>query len=171
MVRGRGRTLRSRFQLNNGRGSAAYRGPAKYEDIVLGFRGTDSSVNVKVDLKFKRVSTASSFWYEYAETLKQTISWRKCVRKCIVNENEVNPLNIPSMKIHSGFIEAFEDIRGQLLETVLTAYHRILKRRKTPRFYITGHSLGGALAQLCGLCLEILFGHRSPIHSLVVFVF
>ena len=77
------------------------------------------------------------------ESFINTKRWIKCVRKCIVNKKEINPLNIPSMKIHSGFYESFKDIRQQLLQTVLTTYYRIIKKKKIPRFYITRHSLGG----------------------------
>jgi len=101
------------------------------------------------------------------DSLAHSMQWRKCVRKCIVSKKELNPLSLPAVKVHSGFYQSFADIRQQLLQTVLTTYYRIYKSGKIPRFYITGHSMGGALAQLCGLCLEILFGHRSPIHIYV----
>ena len=35
------------------------------------------------------------------------------------------------------------------------------------RFFLTGHSLGGALAQLCDLMLQILFGHKSQVYIYV----
>jgi len=144
----------------------------KFVDIVLGFRGTDSSVNVKLDLKFKRLPVSASFWYGRGEhslgdVLTQSISWKKYVRADIVRmdtaHSSLNPLNLPNMKIHSGFYQSFADIRQRLLQTVLSLYTQIMRRKRTPRFYISGHSLGGALAQLCALWMDILFGHRSPV--------
>ena len=143
----------------------------KYIDIILGFRGTCSSVNVKLDLKISRTVVDSSFWYgvNLDESLKSTKEWKKCVRKCIVKREELNPLNLPSTKVHSGFYESFKDIQQQMLQTILLQYYQITQiKKKIPRFYICGHSLGGSLAQLTGLFLDVCFGHKSPIHSLVV---
>jgi len=43
----------------------------------------------------------------------------------------------------------------------------LFKKKKIPRFFVTGHSLGGAIAQLCGLYLHVLFGHRSSVYIYV----
>eukprot|EP01083_Nonionella_stella_P169486 574809_1 len=157
------------YPNRRGRGAAP---KVKYVDIVIGFRGTDSSVNVKLDLKFRRMSIDPSFWYEMAldASFTEREEWKTCVRPCLVDyddHKEDNPLNIPYMKIHSGFYQSFKDIRNELMHTVLTTYYQIMQRNRTPRFFVTGHSLGGALAQLFGLCLEMLFGHTSLIHVYV----
>lgn len=50
-------------------------------------------------------------------------------------------------KVHRGFATAFEAVRKTILEEVLPGYDRY-------RIWITGHSLGGALAILCASNLE-----------------
>eukprot|EP01084_Bolivina_argentea_P320594 556273_1 len=73
------------------------------------------------------------------------------------------------MKIHSGFYESFKDIRNELLLTILNIIykHRNNNNKKILRLFLTGHSLGGALAQLCGLNFEILFGNKLIINIYV----
>ena len=54
------------------------------------------------------------------------------------------------VQVHSGFIDAYLDIRTQI--------HNHYKQHKDlPKVLITGHSLGGALATLCALDLQYNF--------------
>lgn len=77
--------------------------------------------------------------------------------------------------IHEGFLIAYSNIRSRLLESVVSLYQRQLKksihRWKTstehgkdskaffslPKIYLTGHSLGGSLAQILALDLSCNF--------------
>lgn len=59
----------------------------------------------------------------------------------------------PGMKAHRGFYNAYVSVRDQL-------WNILDKYEKTPKIFITGHSLGGGLSQLCALD----FAQYNPIH-------
>ncbi|MEL6135893.1 MAG: lipase family protein [Cyanobacteria bacterium J06626_23] len=53
------------------------------------------------------------------------------------------------VKMHSGFIKAYISVREQI--------HQQVQQSGITQWWITGHSLGGALAYLCGLDLQYNF--------------
>lgn len=53
---------------------------------------------------------------------------------------------------HSGFLEAYNEIRHELQDAVQSA---LLEAGPRARLYLTGHSLGGALATLAALDLHL----------------
>lgn len=55
------------------------------------------------------------------------------------------------VKVHKGFQEQYESLR----ETVRNKSAKLLIQFSPPEIVITGHSLGGALATLCGLDLTL----------------
>ena len=80
--------------------------------------------------------------------------------------------------VHEGFLTAYSNIRSQILKSVTSVYHRQLAKSvrrwenrsshlkqgrsvkpffSLPKIYLTGHSLGGALAQLLALDLSCNF--------------
>lgn len=67
-----------------------------------------------------------------------------------------NMLNFhPGMKAHHGIYTAYQSIRTKLLKTV-----KSFIETKNPKIIICGHSLGGALSQLCALDLA----YYDPLH-------
>ena len=155
--------------IKNGQGSTSIK---KYRDLTLAFRGTASAVNAKLDLKWSRETVEAQFWYGNGlpSDITKTIIWNKCVRPrkltstgFISTEKNENELNLHSVNIHGGFIDAFNQLRIPVIVRVLKFCDKCLKNSEIPRFFITGHSLGGAIAQLFGLAIHVLFGHKSPV--------
>ena len=164
-----------------------------YRDMIISFRGTAGAINVKLDMQWKSRSVSQLYWYgtNLPDKIKDSVNWQKCVRPEIAQYYQTRPrsmehastsslslilqsssssrideedtLDLPHVEIHGGFVCAFDALRGELMETVLKFCSECLDNNEIPRFFITGHSLGGAIAQICGLSMEILFGHLSPV--------
>lgn len=64
----------------------------------------------------------------------------------------------PGMKIHSGFYKTYMELKKDIDE--------FIKKFKPKEIFITGHSLGGALATICGLDLHnyspLVYSFASP---------
>lgn len=65
-------------------------------------------------------------------------------------------------EVHAGFLRAFEAVDVKVVEQVRSA----LAGLAAPKLYITGHSLGGALAILCALELH---RQKIPVAGVVTF--
>jgi len=103
------------------------------DTIYISFRGTVSAQNAKTDLNMKKTKLD---WSQYAHLTKKKQT-RFLASAC---------KDIPKCRVHRGFLKAVGQILGPLLEF-------ISKRSDIKKFVCTGHSLGGALAALCGLFL------------------
>ena len=86
----------------------------------------------------------------------------KAVVEQVVEQNELMypdeyaPSSRP-VKMHSGFIRAYLSVRQQI--------HDAVKQSGITQWRITGHSLGGALANLCGLDLQYNFGLAIQVYT------
>lgn len=121
--------------------------------VVIAFKGTTSSKNLKTDI---------NMFYFNARALLPT----KLENEDIVDQEETdtyttddtrsNPSSIlhslswRRAKIHKGFAVAYAAIAYPLLAVV-----RRLQMEKRRPVYLTGHSLGGALATVCSLDLYL----------------
>eukprot|EP00656_Telonema_subtile_P020013 TRINITY_DN21192_c0_g1_i1.p1 TRINITY_DN21192_c0_g1~~TRINITY_DN21192_c0_g1_i1.p1 ORF type:complete len:343 (+),score=20.32 TRINITY_DN21192_c0_g1_i1:43-1029(+) len=126
--------------------SGVDRHDAKKPRIMISFRGTDNASNAKQDLRIRRVT-----WPEMSSPNTNSYT-------ALVNWQTYNP---PS--VHGGFLEAWSALRG----TVLTEVGDILLHQPDDaeplRVYITGHSLGGALAALCAYSLKRTLKIEAPV--------
>lgn len=114
--------------------------------IVIAFKGTTSTKNLRTDI---------NMFYSNARSLLPTM---------LGAEDEAgdaaareNPLLHSKAwrwsKVHKGFAVAYAAVAPMLLSTV----KRLQEERRRPVF-ITGHSLGGALATICSLDLNLRLG-------------
>ncbi|GIL79005.1 hypothetical protein Vretimale_85 [Volvox reticuliferus] len=107
---------------------AAYAGYyAPWDAVVLSFRGTDSSN-----------------WGQWAENMR---AWRT---------DHMYPVpNFPHALIHAGFYTLWT---GSMLQTTFTqAIADLMAAHPNARLVTTGHSMGGALAQLAGLEAKLFY--------------
>ena len=98
------------------------------EHLVIAFRGTDNTENLKSDLKMTR------------EDIENWVEPRLGLFK-----KSVNAFGLLRPKVHRGFLEVW---REYLKSDVMEALRDVTKRYHINRIYLTGHSLGGALACL-----------------------
>ncbi|GIL63807.1 hypothetical protein Vafri_17808 [Volvox africanus] len=107
---------------------AAYAGYySPWDAVVLSFRGTDSSN-----------------WGQWAENMR---AWRT---------DHMYPVpNFPHALIHAGFYTLWT---GSMLQTTFTqAISDLMEAHPRARLVATGHSMGGALAQLAGLEFKLFY--------------
>lgn len=106
--------------------------------IIITFKGTTSMRNLRTSLQMNHERLSS------------------VVRTSVSGEDEFARLKrlfgrrYLSGKIHKGFAEAYMSVADKIMEQV-----RVLRERKQRPVFLTGHSLGGALATICSLDLWV----------------
>jgi hypothetical protein len=114
--------------------------------VVLACRGTISVVNVFANVHMPSLA-----------------DW--------VNDTEaalVPFLGIPLIRVHKGFGDSVRSFFGpERLPELLGAIKDRLKDNSGARFYITGHSKGGAMAYHCALLLQRIYG--IPVAGVITF--
>lgn len=100
-----------------------FKGP---HSLIVSFRGTVTTVNIKTDLAIQLVP---------------------CILSCSSHQLE-------STQVHSGFLDAYKTVGGEIV-TVLQELMIEMGGSDQVQVYCTGHSLGGALATLAALDLTL----------------
>eukprot|EP01060_Flectonema_neradi_P034704 TRINITY_DN6185_c0_g1_i1.p1 TRINITY_DN6185_c0_g1~~TRINITY_DN6185_c0_g1_i1.p1 ORF type:complete len:1597 (+),score=250.53 TRINITY_DN6185_c0_g1_i1:108-4898(+) len=100
----------------------------KDEHLVIAFRGTDNTENLKTDLKLTRVDIEN--WLE---------------PRLGLFKKSVNAFGLLRPKVHRGFLQVW---REYLKAEIMDELRGITTRHHINHIYLTGHSLGGALACL-----------------------
>jgi len=174
--------------------------------IVIAFRGTASSKNVKTDFQWAQEALPETFiagadgQAEYQVNVSSTSHDLEtgCAGKATLVQNEGRlqrglihdadhilrsaPITRQAFPcVHSGFIQAYSSIRDEIIEKVIEVMERQITKALDrcndayddasqdeipfvlPKIYVTGHSLGGALAQL--LALDISCNIEIKMHG------
>jgi predicted lipase len=69
--------------------------------------------------------------------------------------------SISGAKVHTGFLQAYKDVREKVIHQV-TEYIRLPSKMK---IFVTGHSLGGALALLAALDIKLTFNKEVTLYT------
>ena len=104
--------------------------------IIVAFRGTKSTENMKTDIKVAKVRLGSNL---------PTLPRRSSQNYQLIESSS----EWKSAEVHKGFMEAYKSVCADVLQHVsdMTANRPIGQNA----VYLCGHSLGGALATICSL--------------------
>eukprot|EP00755_Sulcionema_specki_P008165 Sspe_Gene.5816::Locus_1938_Transcript_1_1_Confidence_1.000_Length_5391::g.5816::m.5816 len=104
------------------------------DQLAVAFRGTDNLANFKTDVSMWRTKIEN--WVD---------PWSRSVGKHI--GKVADWLGLYQARVHKGFLSVWRDI---LKEDVMNGIARLVEESDEPirRIFLTGHSLGGALASL-----------------------
>ncbi|KAE9136521.1 hypothetical protein PF006_g14368 [Phytophthora fragariae] len=130
--------------------------PSGYEDhrrLVISFRGTTSKENWRSNLR----ADQHVLWIK-----SRGLRWRRtCLEKVEDVAAKIPLLNMALPRVHRGFWIAYESIRDQLKEVT----RLILDENPGVSVYITGHSMGGALAVLAAYDLAVNFSIKVNMYN------
>lgn len=158
---------------------------AEKDRILIGFRGTTSTKNAQTDLRmgFKHLS-----WLEHdsdrdtashsLETSEESSSVDSPTKSPENQADEIASLERADKmlrsftetnrhpNVHGGFLVAFHSIQNRLLSAVCK---HLRQHPEVDKIITNGHSLGGALATVCGLFLATAFSPKRVVVQVSTF--
>ncbi|KAG2768415.1 hypothetical protein Pcac1_g20285 [Phytophthora cactorum] len=121
--------------------------------LVISFRGTTSKANWKSNLR----ADQTVLWIK-----SRGLRWRKsCLEKVKDVAAKIPLLNMALPRVHRGFWIAYESIRDELKEVT----RLILDENPGISVYITGHSMGGALAVIAAYDFAVNFSIKVNMYN------
>ncbi|ETV85361.1 hypothetical protein, variant [Aphanomyces astaci] len=108
--------------------------------LVVAFRGSVSKAHWKTNLRFHQVP----LWIHSLQGFNRHSRRSTCNDRALRWASRVPVLNLALPRVHSGFWKAYAAVRSDLKETL----RLLLDDHPDLTLYITGHSMGGALAVL-----------------------
>ncbi|OWZ11576.1 hypothetical protein PHMEG_00015383 [Phytophthora megakarya] len=121
--------------------------------LVISFRGTTSKENWKSNLR----ADQKMLWIK-----SRGLRWRKsCLEKLRDVAAKIPLLNMALPRVHRGFWIAYESIRDELKEVT----RLILDENPGISVYITGHSMGGALAVIAAYDFAVNFSIKVNMYN------
>uniref|UniRef100_M4BEG9 Fungal lipase-type domain-containing protein n=1 Tax=Hyaloperonospora arabidopsidis (strain Emoy2) TaxID=559515 RepID=M4BEG9_HYAAE len=124
-----------------------------HQRLVISFRGTTSKENWKSNLR----ADQKVLWIR-----SRGLRWRKsCLEKMKDAAAKIPLLNMTLPRVHRGFWIAYESIRDELKDVI----RLILDENPGVSVYVTGHSMGGALAVLAAYDLAVNFSIKVNMYN------
>ncbi|OQS04473.1 hypothetical protein THRCLA_03297, partial [Thraustotheca clavata] len=111
----------------------------KKMQLVVAFRGSVSKAHWKTNMRFHQVPIYIESMQNQRRNRRRNRSWRERFEFCAAR---IPLINQALPRVHSGFWKAYAAVRHELKETL----HLLFQEHSDLSVYITGHSMGGALA-------------------------
>ncbi|OQR97938.1 hypothetical protein ACHHYP_09435 [Achlya hypogyna] len=123
------------------------------KQLVVAFRGSVSKAHWKTNLRFHQVPLFLTALAGRSRGRRR--SCKELLQHCAAR---IPILNLALPRVHSGFWKAYEAVRDDLKETL----RLLLQDEPELSVYVTGHSMGGALAVLAAYDVATHFS--VPVH-------
>ncbi|MEM8804867.1 MAG: lipase family protein [Cyanobacteria bacterium P01_G01_bin.38] len=128
------------------------------ELAVVIFRGSDAEKDWNINVQFDQQAYE---WTrqekrQYREQVQKQVTDPVAEQKELVYPDAYSNPNNP-VRMHSGFISAYLSVRDQI--------HNHVQNSSATQYRITGHSLGGALANLCAIDLQYNFSAKITVEA------
>ncbi|MEZ4711887.1 MAG: lipase family protein [Caldilineaceae bacterium] len=127
--------------------------PGKAPDATyIVFRGTEKNADWKTNVEFTR-ALFEIRWTEVSEMTPPPDDDKPRPRQILPAQPDGGQTDLapgaPRAKMHQGFVNAYMSVQDYI--------HRYLRNNEVTNLTITGHSLGGALATLCAIDLQLTY--------------